>query len=107
MRIMIVLTMMLVCTTGQAEESTITITTGEKKLLQETEKRQSREFCSRKSGEDAKAQCELWMAEQKKSLGKRYLTSFCEFGKATTRTDGCMFASQGELTYVLRLCEEK
>lgn len=77
--------------------------TVKKEVVEETEKRETRRFCSKKSADEARKECERWMSHQSKSLGDRLLTSYCDQGELNTDVQGsCMYRVIGEVKYVLK-----
>ena len=81
--------------------STATLSAKSKETVQEIEQTVKKEFCSKKSQEDAKKECEEWIAAQKTTLKDRILISWCSTRQAGD-AKGCLYNVEGEISYVLR-----
>lgn len=72
-------------------------------IIEEIERKEIKTFCAKKSGGDAKKQCEDWLAMQKKSLGDRLLTAYCSpADMAPGKAVGCLYEAKGEVKYILK-----
>jgi hypothetical protein len=72
-------------------------------VIEETEKKEVRVFCSKKSEQDAKQECDQWLKQQKETLGDRVLTSFCGTAEiSTVQSSSCLYKSMGEIKYILK-----
>jgi hypothetical protein len=72
-------------------------------VIEEIERKEIKSFCAKKSGSDAKKQCEDWLAVQKKSLGDRLLTAYCSpADMASGKVVSCLYESKGEVKYILK-----
>ncbi len=72
-------------------------------IVEETENKESKMFCSKSSEADAKKACDAWLIEQKKHLGDRVLTVYCSAAEQASSASGsCLYRSVGEIKYVLR-----
>lgn len=87
----------LLCLSSFSEAATRKV-----ELVEETEKRETRRFCSKNSGRNAQKECQKWLSQQSKTLGKRLLTSYCSQGQSNKSINDCMYKSVGELKYVLK-----
>ncbi len=95
-RLLLALNVLLVTDAAWAGSSSKT------EVVQETEKSETKVFCSKTSEKAAVADCEKWIATQSKSLGNRLLTSYCNSGEITTDNTACLYRALGELKYVLK-----
>ncbi len=71
-------------------------------IVEETEKLETKIFCSKTSEKEALSGCEKWLETQSKTLGPRLLTSYCSQGELVSNNAGCLYRATGELKYVLR-----
>lgn len=77
--------------------------TSKTEIVEETENKETKMFCSKRSEAEAKKECEAWLKEQRQYLGDRVLTVYCSSAEQATSTSGsCLYRSVGEIKYVLR-----
>jgi hypothetical protein len=95
-----------------SHSSNETITINHNVNMRTDQKTETQSFCS-KAKEEAKARvecvkaCKAWLADQKKSLGKKLLTFSCDSGRSLygqeDKESGCMsYICSGKVTYGLK-----
>lgn len=91
----------MAATTAWGDEKVIVTTEASRTEVREHEKSDNKNFCSKVSEDDAQQKCQLWLAQQQKTLGARVLTSFCSEGSISAE-ESCLYRAKGEIKYVLK-----
>lgn len=72
-------------------------------IVSETVHKESQNFCSKRSAIRAQEKCQKWVNQQRKSLGDRVLTFYCEEGEqAISPAAPCSYRSLGSVSYILK-----
>jgi hypothetical protein len=77
------------------------VSTIKTEVVEEQPHTESKTFCAKGNADEASKLCETWLNRQLKTLGEKVLTSNCSTGDMTTDS-GCLFRSQGEVTWVMK-----